>query len=461
MMLAAGAWAQSDSAKASAADADSEGSTAAAPASGASSSEELQHLKGQLDGLNESYLETKGIADKLNKIKVSGYVQAQWQYADTNGAASVAGGNFPVNAQQRFMVRRGRIKTTYETLTSRYVLQLDVVPGGPVSGGTTVSGGVTLKDAYVTMMEPWLKTASFTMGVFDRPFGFEIGYSSSSRESPERARVFQTLFPGERDMGAKIELTPPAEMGFAQYLNFKGGIFTGLGPLINEIDNEQDIIGRVGFQAPFYDLNLAVDGGFSFYAGKNVAANDTSFSFNDTAFVRATGIRGTAYDRKVMGADAQIYYDLPVIGGLSLRGEYLWGEIPGTSGASGPYSTSTAPVYNRKVAGWYAIWVQNLGTKVQSVVKYDFYDPNTDLEGSDVRALVAPQSGRIAPSSADLAYTTLGLGLVYHWDENLKFTGYYDIVTNEEAGATAAGGNAAFRDDRSDNVFTFRAQAKF
>src|SRR5882672_6528745 len=48
------------------------------------------------------------------KLKINGWVQAQYQVADTVGAASVAGGNFPANSNNRFILRRGRIKFTYE-----------------------------------------------------------------------------------------------------------------------------------------------------------------------------------------------------------------------------------------------------------------------------------------------------------------------------------------------------------
>jgi len=414
------------------------------------SPEQVTNLKGQVDGLNESFLETKNTVDKLAKIKVSGYIQAQWQHTDTNGAASVAGGAFPVNSDQRFLVRRGRLKTTYETPTSKYVLQFDVIPTG-----------LSIKDAYVTMMEPWLKMASFTMGVFDRPFGFEISYSSSSRESPERSRVYQTLFPGERDMGAKLELTPGADLGMLQYFNLKGGVFTGMGPTANEIDAEQDIIGRAGFQIPLYDLNLALDGGFSMYSGKVLAVNDTAFSIGDTSFLRTIGNLRKLFDRNVMGIDAQLYYDIPVIGGMSLRGEYLWGEIPGVAGASGPYAAATAPIFDRKVMGWYGMWVQNFGTKLQGILKYDVYDPNTDVKGANVRPIAGPLAGETSPGAAELKYTTLGYGATFYWDENIRFTLYYDQVMNEKANAVAAGGSAAFRSDRKDNVLTFRMQAKF
>jgi hypothetical protein len=460
------------------ADGDTTNTMSAAP-QGPTVEEGLANVKGALDGLNETFLETKATVDKLAKIKLSGYIQAQWQYADSVGIQSVAGGNFPgkfvngatvqnaVGARQRFLVRRGRLKTTYETPTSRYVLQFDVIPAG-----------VSIKDAYLTVMEPWLNTFSYTMGVFDRPFGYEISYSSSSRESPERSRVYQVLFPGERDMGAKLEINPGANMGIAQYFNFKGGVFTGMGPTTNEIDDEQDIIGRLGFKLPFYDLNLAIDGGFSANIGKVKSIVDIAYAIDDTipgvkSWVANKGNAGKSVDRNIMGVDAQVYYDLPVIGGFAIRGEYIWGNQPttrtstnvfsGTPAASATTPTPSTPqAADREVMGWYVNFVQNLGTKVQAVVKYDMFDPNTKVKGKDVGAA---KESNLAP--ADLAIATLGLGGIFHWDENVKFVAYYDMVTNEKANSAAVGSNAAntaalapWKKDLNDNVFTFRVQVK-
>jgi hypothetical protein len=410
---------------------------------GTEGSEKISALEGQFKSLEESYLETKGTVDKLAKIKLSGYIQAQWQHADSNGQASIAGGSFPANTKQRFQVRRGRLKTTYAGETSLYVLQFDVIPRG-----------VSIKDAYVALQEPWLKAFSATMGVFDRPFGFEISYSSSSRESPERSRVYQTLFPGERDLGAKLEFKGHENLGFLQYFNLKGGVFTGQGPTADEIDEEQDFIGRLGFQAPFYDLNLGIDGGFSAYMGKVLNLNDTAYAMDGSAFDTTFGNRLKQFDRNVMGVDAQLYYDIPVIGGLSLRGEYLWGEMPGTRGSSGPYGAATSPLATRNVMGWYGMAVQNLGPRVQAVVKYDVYDPNTDVEASDI--------GRSGSNlnAADIQYSTLGLGLTFYWDDNIRFIGYYDVVRNEEIASTS-GSLLPYSKDLNDNVFTFRMQAKF
>jgi hypothetical protein len=160
--------------------------------------QKMADVKEQVDGLNEQLLALTPVVDALKKIKITGYIQSQFQVADGDGVGSFAGGNFAAGVHSRYLVRRGRVKVNYDNDLTQYVLQIDVTPGG-----------VAIKDAYGSIKEPWLKTFGLTAGVFDRPFGFEISYSSSNREAPERTRMYQTLFPGERDMGAKIEITPP------------------------------------------------------------------------------------------------------------------------------------------------------------------------------------------------------------------------------------------------------------
>jgi hypothetical protein len=108
------------------------------------------------------------------------------------------------------------------------------------------------------------------------------------------------------------------------------------------------------------------------------------------------------------------------------------------------------------MAGWYVNYVQNIGLQHQFVLKYDEYDPNTDAQGSDIGA-----PGRNL-TAADLKYTTLGIGWIYHWDANVKFTFYYDMVTNETVNlATSSTSLIPFKEDIKDNVFTIRMQYKF
>ena len=59
-------------------------------------------------------------------------------------------------------------------------------------------------------------------------------------------------------------------------------------------------------------------------------------------------------------------------------------------------------------------------------------------------------------TAADIKYTTLGLGLAYRWDSNIKLTAYYDMVTNETSSNLSG-----YTQDLKDNVFTLRMQYKF
>lgn len=418
--------------------------------------EEFEETETALEGIGETLAGIQNTVEALKKIKISGYLQSQYQVAETRGVSSVAGGNFPSNVRSRFAVRRGRIKFNYANDLSQYVLQIDVT-----------QNGVGIKDAYVSVIDPWEKTFGLTAGVFDRPFGFEISHSSGSREMPERSRLFQALFPGERELGAKLEITP--QEGPLGWFNLKAGFFNGVLNTANENNRHKDFIGRAGFQLPFTERNLAVDGGFSVYAGKVTNNSKFVYSADPASAVRRFAVDSTAsnlgamHDRNYYGGDLQLYYDVPGFGGLSLRGEYITGSQPGTASGTSFYNPFTAagasdaatPVYERDFAGWYVAYVQNVGDDHQFIARYDEYDPNTGVEGSDVGAAGSNLG------SADLKVSTLGLGWIYHFDASVKFVLYYDIVTNERAAATAAGSLAAFRNDLKDNVLTVRAQFKF
>ncbi len=412
--------------------------------------EELENLKGKLDGLDESYIETKGTVDALKKIKVSGYIQAQYQSAETAGEATVAGGNFPSNVKQRFALRRGRLKANYDNDLTQYVLQIDVT-----------QNGVGIKDAYASFREPWLRIFGVTAGVFNRPFGFEIPFSSSGRESPERSRICQTLLPGERDLGAMLEIM--AESGSLSWFNFKGGFFNGSGSTANDYDSHKDFIGRLGAQVTVPERGFAIDFGGSAYLGgvrqpgpvvyKNVGMHGSGFKIflKDSSSTNT----GASADRNYIGVDAQLYYDLRTLGGLTIRGEYITGEQTGAFSSSTSPSSQPTEIVTRNFNGGYFYCVQNIGLSNQFVFKYDWYDPNTDAGASDI--------GR--PGSnfglGDIKHQTFGVGWIYHWDANVKLTAYYDIVKNEEINSAAAGSLAPFKTDVKDNVLTLRVQYKF
>ena len=112
-------------------------------------------------------------------------------------------------------------------------------------------------------------------------------------------------------------------------------------------------------------------------------------------------------------------------------------------------------IYTRNFNGAYFYFLQNIGSSPwQAILKYDWYDPNTDLTGDEIGKSGA--SGFKPGNATDLKYTTIGFGLAYRWDANVKITAYFDKVTNETSKYVP---EATY--DIMDNVFTLRAQVKF
>src|SRR5580765_1014779 len=51
--------------------------------------------------------------ERFNHVVISGYMQPQFQVASEEGTKTYNGGDFPPKSNNRFMLRRGRIKLEY------------------------------------------------------------------------------------------------------------------------------------------------------------------------------------------------------------------------------------------------------------------------------------------------------------------------------------------------------------
>jgi hypothetical protein len=176
----------------------------------------------------------------------------------------------------------------------------------------------------------------------------------------------------------------------------------------------------------------------------------------DTSMIKPGG---KIAKRQYMGADAQVSFDFP-FGITTLKAEYIQGVQPGTSATSTSAGSDPGAVdtYIRSFNGAYFYFVQNIfQTKHQIVVKYDWYDPNTKVSGDQIgKAVPGTYSGQL--TKTELKYSTLGVGYNYKWDNNVKITLYYDMVTNEKSVNLTSKG---YWKDIPDNVFTVRFQYKF
>lgn len=401
----------------------------------------------------------------LSKIKITGYIQAQYQKTDSMGIKSFSGGDFDSKTDNRFGVRRGRLKFAYNGNLSTAVFQLEAT-----------EKGVSLKDAYLAFTEPWMQAFTITGGVFNRPFGFEVPYSSASLESPERARFNQTLFPGEEDLGASLTFQMPKASPW-NFIKIEAGLFTGNG--INpEFDKKKDFIGRIGIQKSIFNEQVKYGIGVSHYNGGVYQGTKTAYKIdkvsgiNVFSKVASDTTVGEFQKRIYSGFDAQITFET-AIGLTTLRGEYVYGTQPGqsksTNSPTSDFTKVTAPAtvpetYVRKFNAGYAILTQSIArTPFTVVIKYDFYDPNTDIEGDEIGQSVVA-TGVKATTEGDIKHTTLGVGLLWAISNNVRLTAYYDMVTNEKTKNLKPDftkSNSNFSKDLKDNVFTLRLQYKF
>lgn len=367
----------------------------------------------------------------LQRLKVSGYVQVQNQWGEA--AASLKTGVANENPEASFSrlgIRRGRIKFTYGMGIASAVFQLDAT-----------EKGLGIKDAYLNIKDPWIGTMALKGGVFDRPFGYEISYSSSLRESPERSTVFQTLFPEERDLGVLLTLQAPKTSPW-NIFKLEAGLFAGNG-IKPETDNRRDFIGHLSLSRDWNRLGFGA--GVSYYNGGVYQGTAGVYSISGSGFTlddRAENL-GAFARRQYTGLDARVTLDSP-LGLTKLHGEYLFGRQPGGVNKTNSPNAAARPAtdtYLRDFAGGYAMLVQYLGgSPLALVAKYDWYDPNTAVSGDAV--------GRDGTTAADQLRQTVGTGALFNLNPGIRLTAYYEWNKNEGK-------------ELKDNVFTLRLQYKF
>ncbi len=386
------------------------------------------------DSLLNSYGEA---ISALKKIKISGYIQPQFQYAQSKGAKHY-GNAFASDVDQRFMIRRGRLKVAYESKQFEWVIITD-----------NTDRGVSLHDFYGVLKIPSIHL-EYTAGLTVRPFGFEQSYSTSTHEGPERVRFSSTLLPNEADLGMKLAYSGIKPLRFE--IAVCNGTATG-----SDFDSYKDWVGRISFKQKWGIHHLS--GGVSYYTGGIAQANSSLYRMGSLGgvpgFVLQDTIvyaKGGKVKREYFGADLQYTFDNS-FGATTLRGEWISGTQPGTLSSSESPRTSTAPQgasFERPFNGFSSYFIQNFGkTNLQFVLKYDWYDANTDAGPDDLGAAGS------SLTATDLKYSNLGIGLNYYL-KNMYFMVFYDITSNEKAKNLAG-----YTEDLKDNVLTIRTQFKF
>ncbi|MDR0560747.1 MAG: hypothetical protein LBG92_11310, partial [Prevotellaceae bacterium] len=340
----------------------------------------------------------------------------------------------------RFGVRRGYIRIGFENKFMQAVFLPNIT-----------SSGIKFQWAYAQVKDPWKGVIALKAGVFDRPFGYENAYSSAARESPERARFIQKLFPGVADVGATLILQLPKTSPL-NIFKLEAGVLSG-NAINPDFDSRMDFIGRLSVNKTFG--NFQIGAGVSAYMGGVLQRDSSVFEVKNGDFAllsKSADNIGKYAERNYFGADIQATLQWEA-GKTHIRGEFVTGRQANNQNGNYTYNYSTAaaaleaagPVYMRNLSGGYALLSQTFGKlPLTFIVKYDIYDPNSDLSGNQVK------------KAGDISIQTVGAGLFWDIVPQLRLLGYGEFVKTE-----ISENLAGYEKSRRSNAFTLRLQYKF
>ena len=394
---------------------------AAAPA-GPALDQRLGAVESKLAGTETTVEAIQSSVDGFKKLKFRGFIQGRYEHHQ-----DAADGWSNYKNENRFYVRHGYLGVKYEGKNAEYFLQID---------GNS-NEGVVLKDAEATFVDTWTPFhLRVTLGQFKVPFGYEIMQSDADRELPERSQVVLSLFPGDRDRGLrlqaryqmfllKIALVNGASFGQKDPSNFQGVVQNGYDP-----NGFKTVVGRLGA-----DLGWLV-GGISGMWGRTLDTNVLPVPEITTTFVSADGTQQTMtspaiaasylyYEQLRLGADVQVYLDVPKVGGFALKGELIWARKKNLD-----YDLVKAdPCRDSDSLGWTITVVQNIGPYLGAAFRFDQYDPLLSSTVNSVCYEPVTAKPLKAIGNRDLdRLRRLGLALLFYGSANIKFTLSYEYL---------------------------------
>lgn len=480
----------------------------------------ITHVNGQdsTSATSKSKKSSKFYSFVKEKLEFSAYVQFQWNYAvkkpDSISINSASGGYFDRGIKNHFTLRRGRFSVKYHDKYSELKMQMDLT-----------ERGLMLNDFYGKLKDPWLDVFSLTGGIFMRPFGYELWYSSKNRDIPERSMLTQTLFPNQRDLGAMLSIKAP-DSSKAKGLIFNVAIFGGNSGKAET--NYKDFVGQIRFDRDFgtktiFHLGLGVSGLYGdvrhiYDIGSNDpqgqkyifvnGSSDTGVTKGflvDSAKTFATGRYGGKVPRYYYNADLELGVKWK-LGNTTINAEYTAGQQvskeinlvnrynfttysptgfqPGViwSFFNSPNSynpslikqiDAPAHTFIRKFNGGSVTFEHEFAKpKLFVTFHYEWYDPNTNVKGTEIK--LNDRNGALTYlSPADVKYQIFQAGIGYKITKNIKVSFHYDRVKNEKTSIEPVGfdnsfinssfiyPNSGWLEDVKDDIITLRLQIGF
>ncbi len=386
-------------------------------------------------------------------ISINGFVQADavmWNQRSTDQLDPSTGN--PIN-QTRFLIRRARLRAELDYRWIAGALEFD---GNTVNGSQARIIGAEASFVWRNRqlgLPPYLM---FTIGLFKTPFGFEIQQSDKDRLFLERSNTEQALFPGEYDLGARLQ-------GGWRFVRWQLAAMNGdpLGEKAfpgRDPNQSKDFVGRVGVDTRLFGrvqlaAGFSADYGTGFHKG-TAASKDTLVwrDSNEDGVVQLneiTVIRGQTaspsmnFGRYALGGDLELILNLPRLGELTVYGEIVAGNnIDRALQIADPIVKAR----DLRELGFYIAVTQELTQWGMVGLRYDRYDP--DRDSNDLRG------GVQVP--LDSTYSTLAIAAAARYPGYGRLVLEYDHNTNP-LGRRPDGTPTTLASD----ALTLRAQVQF
>jgi hypothetical protein len=367
--------------------------------------------------------------DPLRGIVITAYVQAQLENHEDSEDQLRPGG--ALMNQNRFLVRRGRVKLAREWEYSSVMLEVD--------GNTTSRQAFSLWHAEASVLwrggnpAPAPPVVKLTGGIFDAPFGYELVESPRTRYFLERSVQSRAFFPSEPDLGARLS----GQLGWLRYsLAFMNGDplgeptpYAGLDP-----NNHKDFVGRIGAVVPVSNFEVSagvsVLNGLGFVRGSD--ATKATLVWNDLNEDRKVQVDSEILPQPASAASPSYNFrhwamgaDLEARLKTGAGTTFLNAEIQlGSNMDRGLFiANPSIGGQDTRELGFNVAFVQEITPYAAVGFRTDYYNPNADFLGFQSGKLI-PVSERVRTYSPLVAVQIPGRArLVFQYDFIRDFYG--------------------------------------
>jgi hypothetical protein len=327
-----------------------------------------------------------------------------------------------------------------------------------LDGNTTRGPAMGLQRVEATLAyrnEDFTPLVSFTMGLFDNPFGRELVESSRERHFMERSFGSRAFFPSEPDLGLRVA-------GQYKFLRYAVAVVNGqplgdrTGFILQDPNSHKDVLGRVGV-AVDPRPNVRVIGGVSVLNGRGYhPGSDATKStivwrdgnedgqFGPGEFIGVPGRAAVAaqnFDRWAVGADLGFEVESR-IGKTKLFSELTLGSnMDRNVFVADPITTA----FDQRELAWYVSVIHEFKQGPIVGFRYDSYNPNSDF--------LDRQQGKLIPASETV--TTYAPIVGFQIPKRAKLMIEYDIIRD-----SMARNSAGVATDKSNNTWTLRLQGE-